>query len=290
MRTAKSCLWLGLVWLCCACQLSSSTKTDDQLPGTWRLSDVTSLGLASNHGQSFEEEAQTKQLVKEGMALCLFEDQSFTEIDNRGQLITGQWEYRKDNSTLVMTGSGSTKTILPVKLEKNQFKRQVMHMTRADQNIELQFVKSEAPVKDFKSDPFYPTNNTWRIKPGHQETEAELVNRFAGYLKHVALILKSAKERSQDVVSFEFSKGPIKIYNGGIGIYDYTIVPDSWKGCFYNDHDAHQAYALYENYLRTSSFQGAGTGNWVDDDYSILLSIYSGLQGAAEKLKSPSHH
>ncbi len=80
-------------------------------------------------------------------------------------------------------------------------------------------------------------------------------------------------------MSFEYSQGPIKIYNGGIGIHPYDIVPQSWKDSFYNEEEAITTYRLYESYLRKNDYRGGGTGNWVEDDYNILLSIYAGLTG-----------
>lgn len=98
---------------------------------------------------------------------------------------------------------------------------------------------------------------------------------MAGYIKHLALLLKASKERKEDVVSFGFSLGPVKIYNGAIGIYPYDIVPQEWKNSFYNDSTALAAYSIFNNYLKTTSYKGAGVGEWIEDDYNILLSIYA---------------
>jgi hypothetical protein len=279
MRNAKFFLLLiTLFTLFNGCQLHFDASKDNQLQGTWRLSDVSSLNAIANNNKSFEQQAQEKQLVKEGMMFSFFEDKTFTEVRKEGQFIAGHWEFDNSGNRLLISYSDKARTSNTVKIGRNEFGREEMKLDDKDQNTELKFIKEAKGLNDFKSDPFYPENNQWRIKPSRKETESELTNRFAAYLKHIALILKAAKDRNQEVVYFEFSMGPIKIYNGGIGIHPYSIVPDSWKACFYDDSDSFRAYNIYEESISTHSYHGASTGNWVEDDYNILLSIYGDLK------------
>ncbi len=277
MRNTRSYLLLfTLLVLFTGCLLHFDASKESKLEGTWRLSDVSSLN--SNSNKSFEDQAQQKQLVKEGMMFSFFPDKKFTEIRKAGQFVIGHWEYDNSGKNLIISYADKAKTSNTIKIETNQFGREEMKLDDKDENSELKFVKEAKTLSDFKSDPFYPDNNQWRIKPSRKETDAELTNRFAAYLKHIALILNAAKERKQEVVYFEFSMGPIKIYNGGIGVHPYSIVPDSWKVCFYDDSDALRAYTIYEESISTHSYHGASTGNWVEDDCNILLSIYGDLK------------
>jgi hypothetical protein len=98
---------------------------------------------------------------------------------------------------------------------------------------------------------------------------------MAGYIKHLALILKAATERKQNIVVFQYSRGPVKIYDGAIGIYPYSIVPLEWKETFFHDTSALEAHSLFRTYLNKTDYNGASTGNWIEDDYNILLSIYA---------------
>ena len=271
------CLSIAFVFSFSACQFRSGLNTADTLPGTWRLSDVTSVNTASRSGVSFDEEAKRKEMVKEGLMFALFEDGTYTQFNGADEMKTGKWEYKKDENALYFIDSTRKTELFPIRIEKNTYGRQIMHLELNVQRLELHLTKESTTLKDFADDPFYPTNNKWRIKPTRPETQDELTARFAAYLKHIALILKAAKERKQDIVSFEFSKGPIQIYNGGIGIYSFELIPMSWRNCFYSGEDALKAYRLYDDYLRTTSYRGGGTGIWVEDDYNILLSIYAGL-------------
>lgn len=277
------CLWIVFIILCGACRLRTHLNTTDSLPGTWRLSDVSTMNTASRSGVSFEEEAKRKQMVKEGLMIALFEDGTYSELRGTDPLKTGKWKYKSEDEALYFMDPEKKTEPLPVRIEKNRYGKEMMTLQLKARRLELRLAKEAATLKDFTDDPFYATNNQWRIRPSKPESPEELTKRFANYLKHIALILKAAKERKQDIVSFEFSKGPIQIYNGGIGAYPYESIPQNWKACFYNEDDALKAYRLYEHYLRTTSYRGGGTGDWVEDDYNILLSIYAGLTQNSSK-------
>ena len=91
--------------------------------------------------------------------------------------------------------------------------------------------------------------------------------------------MKEAKDQNLPVVSFVFSRALINIYNGGIGVVSTTQLPDEWIKTFYSREQAMEAYDIFENYLGSTSYRAASTGNWIEDDYNILLSIYAGLKG-----------
>jgi hypothetical protein len=264
------------------CLLKQNTKTS--LYGTWRLYDVEPQ-LENSGGLSFSEQASLKQIVKDGNQLCFFEDGSYTELKGEGEYKTGKFGYSEGKNALQFVTNDKETTPVEAKLETNDKGRQVLSLLNGQQNLIFKFMKVSDAPKNVQDAPFYAGNNLWRIKPQAPENEEQQTNRLTNYMKHVALILKAAKEGKQDIVSFEFSQGPIKIYNGGIGIHPYEIVPESWKKTFYNDADAHSAYQLYERYLRTGSYKGAATGEWVEDDYNILLSMYAGLTEKSAKAK-----
>lgn len=257
------------------CLFKSTNKA--ALPGTWRLYDVTDIGADSAAGDAFSKSAALKTMVTAGAALSFFDDGTYTLVKGNGIFTNAGWKFMPEKNLLYFIDSGRTEEVQKVMMETNLSGKQTLTITSEQKKIALKFVKESAPLKEFTSDPFYAGNNRWRIKALQEETPTQLTSRLANYFKHLALILKAAKERKQTVVSFEFSQGPIKIYNGGIGIHPYNIVPQYWKEYFYNDADAATAYNQYQDYLRTSSYKGAATGDWIDDDYNILLSIYAGL-------------
>lgn len=242
--------------------------------GTWRLYDITPK---NESGADFSTTANLKKSVKIGSILSFFEDKSYSEIDGSGNFKTGKWNLKQNNS-ITLTGGESKPGNISIKSERNGKGKTINSLQVEKGELVFKYLKETNALKNYAEDPFYASNNQWRAKPTGPEDTKGLNNRMAGYFKHLALILKGAKERKQEIVSFEFSKGPVKIYNGAIGIHPYNIVPEEWKNCFYNDSSALAAYSLFEKYLKTNHYKGAGVGDWVEDDYNILLSIYADFE------------
>jgi hypothetical protein len=241
------------------------------LTGSWQLFDVV---LQDETDASFSSAVNLKAKVKEGAVLSFFDDKSYSELEGPGTFTSGTWTAEGDDA-LALSGSGKGTRNALIKEEETSAGKPYDVLLVERGSLVLKYRKITEPLKLYRDDPFYKTNNQWRTKPSKPESTRELTQRMAGYFKHLALVLKAAKDRKQDVVSFAFSKGPVKIYNGGIGIYPYELVPEEWKNSFYNDSSARAAFSLYENYLRTTSYKGAGIGDWVEDDYNILISIYA---------------
>ena len=263
-----------LLLLTSRCSLNLGGIKEEHLLGTWRLYNIEIANKEIKTEDSFSEIAALKKLVKDGELLCFFENKAYSDIKGEGEFKSGNWKL-SDSKLLSFTDFGKIQDPIKIRYERNGMSKQKLIITDENKNIIKTFIKESDPLNDFTDDPFFPTNNLWRIKPEKSENSAQLSKRLGNYFKHFALILKSSKERKQDVVYFEFSKGPIKIYSGAIGIYPYSIVPESWKNTFFDEQEASTAYQKYQKYLATNSYKGAGIGDWVEDDYNILLSIYA---------------
>ncbi len=251
-----------------------STKS---LLGTWRLFGLENSD--SSNTQNIEKlltEADNNEIVKQGMILSFFKDDTYTEIRGPGFYKTGKWRYSSKEKLLYLSDSATT-TAIKVESEIVNKKATISLLSDAIQK-RLKFTRDAETLKSFDEDPFYFKNNEWRIKPAQPETYNQIVKRLGNYFRHLLYILKSAKERKQPVVSFEFSQGPVRIYNGGIGIIPYNLVSRNWTNTFYNDDNAQEAYLAFQKYLATNSYRGASIGNWIEDDYNILLSIYGDTQ------------
>ncbi|HEV7332422.1 MAG TPA: hypothetical protein VGN63_15400 [Flavisolibacter sp.] len=269
MRTKQLGLWLCILVLS-GCMLQQGSR-EKSVEGSWQLYDIT---LKDETDLSFSSAVDLKSSVKEGSVLSFFADNSYSEMDGPGNFKAGEWSAKGGDAIELIGPEARIKNAI-VTEEKNGAGKSYYSLQVEKGGLVLKYRKIAAPLKHYEDDPFYAANNQWRTKPVKPENTKELTQRLAGYIKHLALVLKAAKERKQDIVSFEFSKGPVKIYNGGIGIYPYGMVPAEWKKSFHNDSSALAAYGLYENYLRTTSYKGAAIGDWVEDDYNILLSTYA---------------
>lgn len=277
-RVKISCFFLLTILFVYGCKPSPGSIRES-LPGTWQMYDMRVAD--GKESMPFEQAAELKQVVSRGVMYAFFEDGTYTEAIDTTYFGNGTYKFSAENIMHLIDDSGKVNGDIILKQEEDQNGKQQFSFKSKNKGFVCMFIKQNESLKRFKDDPFYPGNNKWRIKPAHAEDTAQLKARLANYFRHIALILHAATERKQTVVSFKLSLGPLKIYDGGIGIYPYTVVPDSWKNCFFNEADAEKAYRIYEKYLETSdSYGGAATGNWFVDDYNILLTIYADFKKA----------
>ena len=219
-------------------------------------------------------EAMGTAFLEEGIMLCLFPDGRASEFYNNGYMGTS-WRLLPDRQAIVIGPKVAMDTI---KIVDKLIKKGRNYLVVEYKDLgKFEFQETDKMLKDFENDPFHPINNQWRIKATKEETELELKKRIQNFVKHYALILKAAMERESQVVSFQYSKGIIKIYNGGIGAVKKTRIPEEWKRSFYNEEQAITAYNLYRNYLKTIGYKGASSANWVKGDYHILLALFKGI-------------
>ena len=259
----------------------TNASADYGKEGSWQLHDIVP---EDEKRSGFSESAPLKKELKKGGMIHIFEGGIFSQINGDGQFDSGRWEGKTDEVLLLHAGNMPTEVSVTQLLYRNRH-IPVLNVRR-DGKV-YKFLKIYSALQNQEEDPFHPVNNAWRFK-GTQKEDAEQINeKLAGYFRHLALLLKAAGERKQNVVTFQYSKGPVKIYDGGIGIYPYPMVPDEWKNTFAEERSALQAYRAFEEYLKTSSYHGVGTGDWIVDDYNILSSIYADFKGSSGRLLQP---
>jgi hypothetical protein len=261
--------FISLLFILVSCNLSNK-EIKNRIEGSWQLYDIAS----QDENADFSKVASLKQKVKEGALLSLFEDDTYTEISGSGKYESGKW-VKQDNKSILLTNKDQRSESAVFTVEKNKSGTKYNSLQIRRNKIMYKYIKGPNPLVKFKDDPFHQENNAWRAKSSSPETRQDLHFKMREYFKHLALILNAATERKQNVVVFQYSMGPVKIYDGAIGIYPYPIVPQEWKDTFYSDSSALAAYTIFKNYLTKSDYNGASSGNWIEDDYNILLSIYA---------------
>jgi hypothetical protein len=232
--------------------------------GTWRLADES-----ENAAQ-----ADTYKL-SEATLFNFFPDSTFSEVKSTGEFVTGNWHYVQQDSMITITIG---KKPVNYKISTGHDENAVNFLVLTDpQNHMKQFGAFGRKLEAYPEDPFYPANNLWRSKPAAAENKQQILARLRGYLLHSAYLLKAADVRKQQIISWEFSKGIIKIYRSGIGIVKREDIPVQWMSNFHSEQDALFAHAILEDFLLTTSYKGEATENWVKDDYNILMSTYERL-------------
>ena len=262
----------------------NSIDPEQFILGNWKLYESKNLGKKEkSSGDALLDESKKIEDVKIGKLIAIFPNHTYTEIIGEGEKYTfGSWSWVEVGTKISFKHGSKTETYTIVLDDSTPEKLQ---FELSNSNKIQKFVQESKLLEKFKEEPFYSENNLWRIKPNKAETKQQIIDRLGNYFKHVAYILKAADKRDLQVVSFRQSVGIVKIYNGGIGIHDFEIIPETWKNCFYNQEEALLAHELFSDYLQTDAdFSGPGTGDWVKDDYTILLSIYNDLKtGQFEK-------
>ncbi|KAA6431436.1 hypothetical protein FEM33_24285 [Dyadobacter flavalbus] len=240
----------------------------NNLKGTWRLTGVSET--PNEHGNTFTPEKQ-----KEEFLLSFFPDSTYTQVTNDGRYVSGKWVFDEDSESVFLTSNRKTEEVKVLFDLASTGKRLATLVFSPENSMSL--AEYGRSLDKYKEDPYYAANNQWRIKPTESENEKQIHERLTNYIAHNLCILKSAQIREQDYISWEFSEGIIKLYNVGIGIVSIEKIPQSWIDNFYSREDALRAHEIFETYLRTGTHKKFATGNWVKDDYNILLGIQNGL-------------
>ena len=268
-------------YLLCALVIffSSCTSTEkldkNKIIGSWKLSELTthdkeSLAMYEQMESKFESAPSSKEVV-----LHFYPDSSYSEVEGH-KAKCGTWSYLNEKELKF----GDYRLAIE-EFEQEKSKNSLIVSIRNEKdNIEseLRLVEEVEKLKDYKTDPFYPDNNKWRQRPTRKETNEQIRARLLNYVLHNAYILNAAHERNLNTVSFAHSKGIIKIFQGGIGVYPENNINKSWISCFYDEEDAMKAFYLFSSYLDRGVYRAESTGDWVKDDYEILMTLHSQIQ------------
>jgi hypothetical protein len=246
------------------------------LPGSWTLSDFYKYNEAEKGANDLLDDPNLESSLRKGLIFSFFTDSSFTRIMADGTYSFGRWSIIEKNKLILSFNSGTTESYeIFMKMIK---KKAQLSMIDKSGNLEMKLTDSGLPLKNQTEDPYHPLNNTWRIRSGKPESVKEIHEKLANHFKHLAYICKASKERESDIVTFTFSQGLVKIYSSGIGIHKVQHVPLEWRTTFYNDSIAMNAYLIFKQYLKDDRYKGNSTGDWVQDDYNILMSIYEDVK------------
>jgi len=257
--------------------LVQCTSNSDQQKGIhaiWRLSARESLSKSPSSGDPLLDESKQHEAGQEGLLLCVFPDQTFTQLNEKGFYEQGTWAWDKEGESIQFTRKGK---IQRWEVRITEEKDEQASMVTENKHQRLTWQRQATMLKAFKEDEFYSSNNEWRIKPNKPESRDQLIKRLGNYFKHTTYLLKGADQRDVDVVSFSYADGVVKIYNSGIGVKDWEYISAEWKNSFYSEAQAKEACELFQNYLNNYPYNGTGSNDWVKDDYFLMLHIYNDL-------------
>jgi hypothetical protein len=162
----------------------------------------------------------------------------------RGQMHIGKWSYDATGRMITVEPNGGSAE----KYKINALAANKLVITKVSvEGATKQVYKGQAYThKNIKDDPFYPANNTWRIKPVKAETDEAVTARTKQYIGFYYKFYNDALIRDSSIISFYGFPACFNWYSGGIGIIEAKKLKNDWVNCFYNKAQALQAQALLE--------------------------------------------
>ena len=248
----------------------------ERLAKSWWLADYTVQGRNTLDAAA---EKQKVKLLEAGVLFHFFPDGQWAFVE--GELYhCGQWQLDEQNNKIrcTYTDQDSTQTIL-VKIRRLMPDTLIADLTRAQQTLSSK-LKWDGRIYDSPEKcPWHPTNNEWRKKPDHAETNTEIKARAINHLRHYYSLLDAALTNSPHIMSIKNSPSCIQIYTSGIGVRSPEKIDAAWYATFYNRQDAEKCLQLYRKMMDSDGvLTGPKTQNWMNDDLTLLRRLMNNLQ------------
>lgn len=97
--------------------------------------------------------------------------------------------------------------------------------------------------------PFHGSNNQWRIKPAHAESDSLIKLRTEQCNLFYAKFLLDNVNRGKSFISFSGLPTCFKWYRGGVSVTNTNKQEPKWMNCYYNKEQALKAQAMLERVI-----------------------------------------
>lgn len=130
-----------------------------------------------------------------------------------------------------------------------------------------------------ETDPFYPSNNQWRIKPRQAESSEAVKARAEQCARFYAMYMESNFEKGGNTISFAGIPTCFKWYRGGISVMTKDKLDAKFINCFYNETQAKQAQQLLEKAITKKYQWNRKESNYVRQWADVLKQYCDTLKG-----------
>lgn len=131
-----------------------------------------------------------------------------------------------------------------------------------------------------KNNPFLQANNNWRLRPGREETEAQVRARLLNYFSFWENYFSWAEKNNISTLQVNNIDSPLRFYANGFELIPFEDEPYSWKHHFYNDSNAHLAYEQLSQVISHSHIKWPETDNHFRMFASVFHQMQDGLKQA----------
>ena len=205
--------------------------------------------------------------------LSFFRDGSVVE-NPRDKMRFGKWNLNEAEKTIDLEFEKGGK--LHYKIVAIGAKQMVLMNVADKKKIEYRG-DAKAQVNPAE-DPFYATNNQWRIKPGKSESESEIKLRTEQCLLFYARFLADNAARGRNVISFVGLPTCFKWYRGGVSVTKLENVEAKWLNCFYNREQATRAHEMLEGIIGKKYKWDKEEKSWVKQSSAVVRQMYDTLR------------
>lgn len=252
--------------------------TSDQLIKVWKLVEID---IRKNRPDITEKQRKSLEArhVSKGHLLTLY-PLSVSGLLVESYYSVHAWEYDAESKHIVLKTGASN-----IKLENVEMtKKGSDHYLSLDDDLlgRLKFIAYSDSRENYKTDPFYPGNNEWRLKAENGEDDRQLKLRVLNLIQHYAYLFKASIDDPDKTFTNRFSKSIINVYKGGIGLVKKSQITEDWIGTFYNEEQGLKAYDFLKKYMKNRALKKEVVDDWKQTNYELLTELKAKIEADLE--------
>ena len=244
--------------------LSASTDVRKLLCQNWENKDDAEEAALSGGGEGLEQPYR---------GFSFFADSTVVE-NPRDNIRFGKWSMNDADKLIHIVFDGNV---------KKQYKiaaigaRQMILLNMTDKQKIV--YRADAKVQqDILDDPFYSSNNLWRIKPKQSETDDAIQSRTEQCVQFYAKFLADNAGRGANIISFAGLPSCFKWYRGGISVTNKDKLETKWLNCFYSKEQALKGHAMLEKIISKKYKWNKKERDWVRQSADVMKQMYDTLK------------
>jgi hypothetical protein len=151
----------------------------------------------------------------------------------------GTWKLQED-STLLLTSHNKGRLVLKVKMLDA---KHMICINKSNQKV----YRFNGFKNEFTADaenPFAITNNLWRVKAVHKESDAELSSRLKNHFRWWEKYFSWGLNNKLKIIDIRSTPSVLDMYANGFELKYYDYQFPEWKNIFYDTSNSWRAYEM----------------------------------------------
>jgi hypothetical protein len=193
----------------------------------------------------------------------------------RGEIQFGKWIFNNADKTIsIKYKDGKTEKYKIRAIGVND-----MTLTKNGEDKEkILLIADGKQEQNYTDDPFYISNNYWRVKPRQPESDAAIKERLRQCIRFYVLYFKDNIKRDATSISFYGLPSCFAWYTGGISIVNEEKLKAAWMNIFYNQQQALNAREIMEKLISKQYNWDTTQTNWVRQITPVLQQMCDSLK------------